>query len=248
MAWWLFPVASLVAAIAAFSPTPSPTIATQGLAPEPSLAPPSLVGAPDENHYRALALRAGPCLNAHAENRINGALYIGCRGGYIAQIHPGRTARGARVLMDGINSILPAGNDAVAISGWASGAALRAEVTILRTSTMRPIMKEAADSTFLGVRGDRAYIDDWCCFGRGDFYRPATIYAVSLKDGTESPRVDLWPDAKSHLGNQPLGLGEHNYMLGNYFYVVVGLVTYRYDVRDLKRAPLRLRTSSAISL
>lgn len=148
--------------------------------------------------------------------------------------------------MNGINSILPAGNGAIAISGWVDGAALFQQMTILRTSTMRPIMKTATDSTFLGVRGDHGYIDDWCCFGRSDVYRPATIYSISLKDGTESPRVELAPDPELHPANeQPLGQGEHNYMVGDFLYVVVGPVTYRYDLRDLKKVPLRLTTSPA---
>jgi hypothetical protein len=219
------------------------TFPTNGLAPEPPSAPPSLLGAPNASHYRALALRVGPCRYAHAENRINGVLYIGCYGGDIAQIGArGRALRGATVLMDGIASILPVGNDAIAISGWSDGAALRQQLTILRASTMRPIVKTATDSTFLGVLGDRAYIDDWCCNGRPDVYSPATIYSISLKDGTGSPRVDLAPDPELHPANeQPLGQGAHNYMVGDYFYVVVGPVAYRYDVRDLTKAPLRLR-------
>jgi hypothetical protein len=219
------------------------TIPTSGVAPEPPSAPPSLVGAPDASHYRALALRVGPCRYAHAENRINGVLYIGCYGGDIAQIGArGGSVRGATLLMDGIGSILPAGDDAIAITGWADGAALRQQLTILRASTLRPIMKTASDSTFLGVRGDRAYIDDWCCNGRPDVYSPATIYSISLKDGTESPHVDLAPDPELHPANeQPLGQGAHNYMVGDYFYVVVGPVAYRYDVRDLTKPPSRLR-------
>jgi hypothetical protein len=146
--------------------------------------------------------------------------------------------------MNGINSIVQVGNDAIAISGWVDGAALRAEVTILRSTTTRPIMKAVQDSTFLGVRGDRAYIDDWCCNGRGDRYRPATIYWVSLRDGTEGPHVDLAPDPELHpASEQPLGQGAHNYIVGDYFYVVVPPVTYRYDLRDLKKAPLRMKLS-----
>ncbi len=145
--------------------------------------------------------------------------------------------------MNGINSIVPAGNDAIAVSGWVDGAALRSELTILHRRTLRPILQNATDSTFLGVRGDRAYIDDWCCNGRPDVYSPATIYSVSLRNGTQSSHVDLAPDPALHTNIQPLGQGAHNYMVGNDFYVVVGPVTYRYDLRDLQKAPLRMASS-----
>ncbi len=206
--------------------------------------PTSLLGAPETKPFRALALRGGPCRFVHAVNRIDGVLYIGCGGGYVTKIGPGkRVLGGTRVLMDGINGILPAGDNAIAISGWADGAALRAELTILRASTLRPILQDATDSTFLGVRGDRAYIDDWCCNGRPDVYSPATIYSVSLRDGTQSSHVNLAPDPALHTDIQPLGQGAHNYIVGNDFYVVVGPVTYRYDLRDLKKAPLRMASS-----
>jgi hypothetical protein len=216
-------------------------IATGGIAPRPSLTPTSLLGAPITRQFRALALRDGPCQSVHALSRFNNVLYIGCAGGYVTKIGPGRRVLGGtHVVMDGINGILAAGDDAIAISGWADGAALRAELTILRASTLRPILPETADSTFLGALGDRAYIDDWCCNGRPDVYRPATIYSVSLRDGAQGAHVDLSPEPALHTGIQPLGQGAHNYMVGDYFYVVVGPVTYRYDVRDLNKAPFRM--------
>jgi hypothetical protein len=125
------------------------------------------------------------------------------------------------------------------------------QLSILDSTTLKPIVKHLmTDSTFLGVIGDRAYIDDWCCFGRPDAYAPATIYWISLKDGTESKHVDLAPDPQSHPANlAPLGQGEHNYMLGHDFYVVVAddnknSMTYRYDVFHMDRPPLRMRSAS----
>jgi len=57
------------------------------------------------------------------------------------------------------------------------------QLSILQSTTLKPIVKHRmGDSSFLGVIGDRAYIDDWCCFGRPDAYAPATIYWISLKD------------------------------------------------------------------
>ena len=92
-----------------------------------------------------------------------------------------------------------------------------------------------------GVVRGRAYIDDWCCFGRCDVYRPATTYSISLQNGTKSERIDLRPHPQAHPGNQqPLGQGEYNYLVGHYLYVVVGFVTYRYDILDLRKPPRRL--------
>jgi hypothetical protein len=148
------------------------------------------------------------------------------------------------VSMDGIITIAPAGASALVVTGFNGGAHLRSGLTILHKRTLRLITAGVlSDSTFLGVIGDRAYIDDWCCNGRADVYQPATIYSISLKDGFESKHVDLTPDPESHPGDvQPFGQGEHNYLIGNYFYVVVGPVTYRYDIRNLQKPPLRMAT------
>lgn len=146
--------------------------------------------------------------------------------------------------MDGITSIVPAGSSAIAVSGFNDGASLSNGLTFLRVKDLRPVgPKLIEDSTFLGVIGDRAYIDDWCCFGRPDEYRPATIYSISLKNGSKSTPVDLAPDPQAHPPNmQPLGQGEHNYLKGQYFYVVVGPITYRYNMMDLARRPKRMFT------
>jgi len=67
--------------------------------------------------------------------------------------------------------------------------------------------------------------------------------------GSESKHVDLAPDPQSHSGNlAPLGQGQHNYMQGRYFYVVVtddnkNSMTYRYDVFHLHRASVQMRSS-----
>jgi len=73
--------------------------------------------------------------------------------------------------------------------------------------------------------------------------QPATIYSISLKDGSESKHVNFAPDSQAHSGNlQPLGQGENNYLIGTYFYVPIGSVTYRYDVRDVRKPPKRMAT------
>lgn len=233
------------AASASAPSTPTTSLPTQGIAPAPTLPPPSIGGRLEAEHYRKLASRAVHCRYAQAANTIGGNLYIGCSEGHIAVLDPqGHVLASGTVPMYGIGSIVPAGADAIAISGFNDGATLRNELSILRATTLKPIVRHyMTDSTFLGILGDRAYIDDWCCNGRAEVYQPATIYSVSLKNGTESEHIDLAPDPQAHPGSlQPIGQGEHNYLIGKYFYVVVGPVTYRYDVGYLQRPPKRFAT------
>lgn len=225
--------------------TPVPTLATVGLAPSPVDTPAPLDGSPNVEHDKRLALKAGLCERVQAEETIAGTLYIGCREGGVTAVDVSRRVRAhAETKMLGIESILPAGNNAIAVSGYTSDPTF-ALVELLRADTLKPILRDALpDSTFLGVVRGRAYIDDWCCFGRTGVYRPATIYSISLQTGTKSERIDLRPDPQAHPGNQqPLGQGEHNYLVGHYLYVVVGFVTYRYDILDLRKPPRRLASA-----
>lgn len=226
-----------------------PPVQTQGVAPAPTVPPQSLLGRPEAKYYKALASRVRACQYAQAKNTIDGKLYIGCSEGNIVALDArGNVIASGNVPMYGINAIVPAGESAIAVFGVNDGAALRDELSLLRATTLKPIVQHfMTDSTFLGVIGDRAYIDDWCCNGRADVYQPATIYWISLRDGTESQHIDLAPDPQGHPGNlQPVGQGEHNYLIGNYFYVVVGPVTYRYDVRNLQKPPNRMATPGAV--
>lgn len=159
----------------------------------------------------------------------------------------GRVLRTAPVPMYGINTVVLAEKSWLAVQGWDDGATIVSRLVILRRDTLKPVMQGAiTDGTFLGVIGDRVYIDDWCCNGRADEYRPATIYSISLRDGSQSEPVDLKPDPDRHPANlQPLGQGERNYMQGHYLYVPVDDVLYRYDIVELQRPPERLHLAGA---
>lgn len=184
------------------------------------------------------------CDIVEAARIVDGSVFAGCHGGKVSilRIGDGSVVRSVRLPIDGIREIVPAGKRAIAIDGWTSGAAISADLRILNATTLRQINKhEITDSTFLGTIGERAYIDDWCCSGRGDVYRPATLYWISLVDGSQSAEVDLAPDPQEHSGPQPLGQGGNNFLIGKYFYVPVGAITYRYDVTNLKKPPVKFR-------
>jgi hypothetical protein len=188
------------------------------------------------------------CDNAVIAKVVSGILYVACPNTIaILDRTNGRVAHKQSIRIYGFNDIVPAGTNAVVVQGWNDGAALSNNMAILNKNTLKPIADgQMDDSTFLGVIGERAYIDDWCCFGRPDQYRPATIYWVSLKDGSASQPVDLYPQPDLHPTRmQPLGQGEHNYLQGRYFYVVTPNYTYRYAVTNLKAPPLRTVTRSA---
>jgi outer membrane protein assembly factor BamB len=178
---------------------------------------------------------------------LKGILYVACPETIaILDRADGRAVHKRSLGIYGFNAIVPAGDSAVVVEGWNDGAALRSDMAILDKNTLKPISdRQMSDSTYLGVIGDRAYIDDWCCFGRADQYRPATIYSISLKDGSTTEPVDLYPEPDLHpVGVQPLGQGERNYLEGGYFYVVTPNYTYRYDLVKLGSRPVRTVTPS----
>ncbi|HZT13187.1 MAG TPA: hypothetical protein VFA29_10315, partial [Candidatus Baltobacteraceae bacterium] len=188
------------------------------------------------------------CSVAKKAALINGILYVACPNTIaILDRANGRVAHERSINIYGFNAIVAAGSKAVVVEGWNDGAALRNDMAILDKNTLKTIVdRPMSDSSFLGVVGDRAYIDDWCCFGRADQYRPATIYWVSLTDGSASEPIDLNPEPNLHpVRMQPLGQGEHNYLQGNYFYVVTPNYTYRYDVRNLNATPVRMVTPTS---
>lgn len=204
---------------------------TSGVAPTPLTEPSAHI-----------IYRAGKGCLTRVSRSIDGTRYIGCTGGKIVAMRRGTIVASTTVAIYGVQEIRPAGDGAIAVLGFNDGATLRSALVFLRARTLQPLSDDPiSDATFLGMLGDRAYVDDWCCNGRPDAYEPATIYSISMRDGSTSRAVDLAPDRDEHAREiQPLGQGEHNYMIGHYFYVVVGAITYRYDLLDLGKPPLRL--------
>ena len=212
------------------------------------LAPaPRALASPDASMRQRVAdARLCGSAPASAVDRVGDKFFVACREGKLLVIDDRlRVLRSTTLRMYQIYWTAPAGDDAVAVSGVTDGAALQSQLALLNARTLQPIVKHPmSDSTFLGVYDGRAYIDDWCCFGRSDTYRPATVYSISLKDGSESAHVDLAPDPGTHPPRlQPIGQGESNYRIGKYFYVHVQETTYRYDLTDLQKPPIRMRSS-----
>lgn len=226
------------------------SVITGGIAPLPTPLPKVALGREEVKRYESIrgVVRGGE--RPQLQNVINGKVYVTCSEGppewttrIAAFTRGGQILATAHLPMYEVTRMEAAGTSAVAVTGYNDGAAMRNELSILEATTLRPIVRHRmTDSTFLGVINDRAYIDDYCCFGRGEKYAPATIYSISLKDGSESRPVDLAPDPELHSGYPPVGQGAWNYLIGKYFYVVVSPITYRYDVLDLQKPPKRMAT------
>jgi hypothetical protein len=224
------------------SPAATP-IPTAGLA----LAPAPPIGWPKPNAaLMARVARARTCGAARAQEAIafHSSIYVGCSDGKVVRLNQRMERIRARRFGLSFVNVRGVGKDVLAVSWVEDGASLVNRLLLVNAATLRPIIDQPmSDSTLLGVIGDRAYIDDWCCNGRADVYEPATIYSISLKDGTSSERIDLAPDPQTHPGSaQPLGQGEWNYLIGTHLYVVVQDTTYRYDMRHLNRPPAPMKT------
>ena len=209
--------------------------------------PPLPLRRKEAEHYESLVKGVHDCEHPQLRNVVDGRLYITCPEGFAERLfalnRQGEILASTHVAMHQVTKIEAAGTSAIAVTGYNDGAAMRNELSILHAGNLRRIVHHLMeDSTFLGVINGRAYIDDYCCFGRGDKYAPATIYSISLKDATESPRIDLAPDPGLHSGYPPVGQGARNYLIGRYFYVVVSPITYRYDMLNFRTPPKRMGT------
>ncbi|HET9029766.1 MAG TPA: hypothetical protein VFN49_06280 [Candidatus Aquilonibacter sp.] len=231
--------------------TPPPSPAPIRTLPVPAVTAPTPLPAPSAAPLTSGVRRRLRAICSHIEtSAIVGQRYVvACDGGKLLQLlDNGALARSVKLEAQGIDAIAPAGPRALAIRGWVDGAILRSYLVFVRRGTLAPIGASYQDTTFLGMWRGRAYLDDWCCNGRPDEYRPATVFSISLNDARESEHIDLAPEPQAHPQmDQPLGQGEDNYLIGNDFYVVVGSITYRYDMRDLNRKPERLATAPNVS-
>jgi succinate dehydrogenase hydrophobic anchor subunit len=128
--------------------------------------------------------------------------------------------------------------DGIAIS---DGAALRDFVEIINCKNLRPILSSRTDTSLLGTIGSDAVLDDWCCNGRPEEYRPGTIYHIDLLNGIESPHVDLRPEPSRFPLPRPIGQGAQMYLLGTQLYLAVDTTLYWYgDARKPWATPRRM--------
>lgn len=227
-----------------FAPTPTPTpIPTAGL----RLAPSPLPWRTPEATLLQRVTAAHLCPDGRVTDALTfrESLYAGCGDGTVLRLTRGLDIIRSRKFGQSNTYLRPAGDAAISVFWTDDGASLVDRLLFVTAVTLKPIMDEpASDSLFLGTIGNRAYIENFCCFGRPDVYEPATIYSISLKDGSASESVDLAPDPQAHPpAAQPLGQGEWNYLIGKYFYVVVQNITYRYDVTNLSLPPVRMKTN-----
>lgn len=204
----------------------------------------------DERKWLAKIAAHGSCDRQDLVRIIYGRMYFACAATVeIIEPHSNRVFRSTHLATDTIGEIEPAGDSAIAVMGSRDGAMIVDDLFFLDARTLKQINKQQmSDTLFLGVIGDRPYLDNLCCFGRSGEYRPATIYTMSLRNGSTTVPVDLRPDADGHAADQdPPGQGDRSYLIGRTFYLVVYDpryhvdFAYRYDITRLDRPPVRMR-------
>ena len=178
--------------------------------------------------------------------RHAGDLVVGCRGGRLVRMDAvsGRTLAhsDSAFVAESISDITPLGACAYGISGWSSGAALRGHAAIVDCKRLSVIVPEQDEMVIVGAIGNIAVLDERCCFGRPDVYRPATIVRANLTTGALSPEVDLTPEPNRYPpDHRPLGQGSAVLLEGSELYLVVDRSLYRYgDPRALSASPQRV--------
>jgi hypothetical protein len=172
-------------------------------------------------------------------------LVVGCNGGGVVQIDAasGRVrARSGDFAVDQISEIAPLGSCAYGVTGWSSGAIIREQAEILSCKRLKTIVPERTDTSILGSIGNVAVLDDTCCYGRPDVYRPATIVLANLATGALSPEVDLTPEPARYPPDQrPVGQGSAAMLEGSELYLAVDHALYEYgNPQSLWAAPKRV--------
>lgn len=146
-----------------------------------------------------------------------------------------RKSDGARVAsaqplrVDQYQTIRPAGTHALALAGFSSGAELNFSRTLVRADTLRTIGDPRSDTSFVGVVGTDAVLDDACCNGRPDVYDPATLVLESLETGRLISTVDLRPDPQLFPADKrPIGQGATTALIDGHLYLAVIPMLYDY--------------------
>lgn len=173
-------------------------------------------------------------------------IVVGCRGGRLVRI----AAVSGRIMAhsdtafiaESIGEIAPLGACAYGVSGWSSGAALRSHAAIVDCKRLSVIVPEQDGMAILGAIENIAILDERCCFGRPDVYRPATIVRANLATGALSPEVDLTPEPDRYApDHRPIGQGSAALLDGSALYLAVDRSLYGYgDPRALRSAPQRI--------
>lgn len=173
-------------------------------------------------------------------------LIVGCYGGRVVRmsVASGRmfADSGSAFVAQSIADIQPLGRCAYGVSGWSSGATLREHAAILDCKRLSVIVPEQDEMQIVGAIGNIAVLDQRCCNGRPDEYRPATIARANLTNGALSLEVDLKPEPDRYpADHRPIGQGSAVLLGGTELYLVVDRTLYRYgDARALWASPQRI--------
>jgi hypothetical protein len=172
-------------------------------------------------------------------------LIVGCQEGRIARIDiaTGRVLASTDSFSGKtIGRIVTLGSGAYGIEGWTSGAALRSWILIIDKVSLEPLMPVQTEANILGAVGETAVIEDFCCNGRPDVYRPATIFTVDLNSGYRSTEVDLRPEPDRYPADKrPIGQGSRSLLAHGRLYLAVDQSLYYFgDPRSLLNAPKRI--------
>lgn len=180
---------------------------------------------------------------------IADSVFVGCGGGAFFRLdaRTGTTRATLDALgFDGFTAITRLPRGALAVVGWSSGATTRAQLAVLRAADLHEVVPPREETLLVGSVGDTAILDDLCCQGRTDTYRPATIVSVDLRDGTTSEALDLRPDPDRFppKGQGP-GQGWNGAAIaGTHLFLGIPPMLYDYgDARAPAHEPDRLLTN-----
>ncbi len=174
-------------------------------------------------------------------------LIVGCNGGSLVRMAAAsgriRARSGSAFTAERITDIMPLGPCAYGVSGVSTGAAMRHHAAILDCKRLSVIVPEQDEMQILGSIGNTAVLDERCCSGRPDVYRPATIVRANLTTGALSPEVDLTPEPNRYPSDR---IGSAAMLDGSELYLVVDRSLYRYgDPRALSASPQRIAADLA---